>query len=193
MKIYYTTSVGTDEEQKNAKLSLGGFRSSSVVPNLRIGNLFGDISEYTIQIDRDQYIALMIRNETEADITNLKLHFEYPIDDEDNNISDTLFKIGAVEPGDVDGEEYIERLQDFYSAPYSVDFHEADGIANQVLLGDLANNTSFGLFFCRSLKKDKILEDYQNMIEKDEPDNSNIYRQNELPTKDEIKIVLNWD
>lgn len=183
MKLYYTTSAGTDKEQKKTVNSVGGYKSSTRVPNSQLNNLFGDISTYTYQNDKTHYIALFLNNDTGSDVSDVELYFSYP-----ENCY-TKLEIGAVTPTqDADGEYYIERLNDYDSAPYSVIFYEANGESNKVNLGDITNGSSLGLFVKRTLSKDVIDDDYDNLVEKD----GDTYSQKQLDQQDSIDIVISW-
>ena len=184
MRFYYTTSEGEGFEQKKNILSIGGYKSSTLVPNNYFNNLFGDITPYTIDKDQEEYIAMMLVNETGANKTNLQLHFEFPED------SYSKYEVGAVVPSkDSEGTDVVERVNNIYSQPFDPTFVEADGIANQVGLGDLAEGAKLGICIRRTILKDAIDADYEGRLEKQ----GDIYIENELNKKDQINVVLNWD
>lgn len=62
MRLFYTISSQEGKSQKDPLLSLGGFRSSSMVPNDTLNAIFGDISEYSIQKRLPEYIGLILQN-----------------------------------------------------------------------------------------------------------------------------------
>src|SRR6056297_1769049 len=81
MKFYYTTTAGTEEEgysRQEPERSLGGFRSGTPVPNGQLNSLSGDISKYTEEQVKDEYIALILKNETGGDITGINVYFTFP-------------------------------------------------------------------------------------------------------------------
>ena len=75
MKLYYTTSVGVDEPQTKPNISLGGFKSGSLVRNNDFDNLFGELSVYTINKEQDEYIGLMLVNDLSNAVENISLYF----------------------------------------------------------------------------------------------------------------------
>jgi hypothetical protein len=197
MKFYYTTSAGENQVQKNKTVSLGGYKSASSVPNNFLNNLFGDISLLGIQRNQDQYIGLVLVNETGADVTDINLWFEYPVDNETdlNNISDTKLEVAAVSMSkDAIEVDIMEHIDNMYAAPYNAEFFEADGETNKVLLGDLDQSAKLGIWFKRSLLIDKIKESYSTRVIKDptKASDDNQYIEQTLPTEDNIKIVLEW-
>lgn len=184
MKFYYTTSQGEDFEQKNPLLSIGGYKSGTAIPNNYFNNLFGNITPYTIDKNQEEYIAMMLVNETGTDKTNLSLYFTFPEE------SYSKYEIGAVIPSkDKLGIDIIERINNIYSQPFDPTFVEADGILNAVLLGDLSNEAKLGIWIRRSILKDAITEDQSTRLEKQ----GDIYIEKELGIEDSINIALSWE
>lgn len=62
MELYYTVSSQPGVAQSKPVLSLGGFISSSKVPNGSLGNLFDEVSPYTLQNPKAEYIGLILKN-----------------------------------------------------------------------------------------------------------------------------------
>jgi hypothetical protein len=187
MKIYYTTTAGTGETQKDNYLSLGGYRSGTQVPNNRLNNLFGDITPTTIKnYQQPMYIALIVENDTASAIADIMFHFEYGTGDD---TPDSKYEIAAIDLAtDTDGELYMENVQDIYTQPYTGTFSEADGASNAVNIGDISANGYIGIWIRRTIDKDKIDEDCAGLIEQ----SGDIYIQNELGTQDSINLVFNW-
>lgn len=73
MRLFYTVSSEENKTQKDPLLSLGGFRSSSMVPNDAFNALFGDISEYSIQKGLPEYIGLILQNTFNTAVENISL------------------------------------------------------------------------------------------------------------------------
>lgn len=59
LRFYYTTSAGYDNQQTKISDSLGGYKSSTPVPNDTFSNLFDEISLNLASNPREQYIALI--------------------------------------------------------------------------------------------------------------------------------------
>ena len=182
MKLYYTTSKEANTAQREARLSLGGVISSTPVPISNFNNLFGDITQYTIQNnDEPNYICLILKNETGGIATGVNVYFDTP----EGSYSD--FKIASIQL--VDGQ--VERVESPNVRPFSIEeFFEATP-TNKALLGDIPIDSSLALWFERSLNKTNINNDQNNFVEKD-PENENLYRETEIGTSDTIPFVIEW-
>jgi hypothetical protein len=184
MRFYYTTSQGEGYEQKQATLSLGGYQSSSGVPNDYFNNLFGDITSFTIDKNQSEYIAMMLVNETGNDATNLQLYFTFPSD------SYSKYQVGAVVPTqDSEGVDIIERVENINARPFDPTFVDANGVGGAVSLGNLLNGAKLGIWIKRDLLPDAISEDYNNRLSKE----GKIYVEAELNKEDIIPVTLTWD
>ena len=184
MIFYYTSTLGINKEQLNPDLSLGGY-ISSLIPNSRINNLFGDITSLGIDRNEPVYIGLFLKNTTGASITEVLLWFDYP-----TNCYSKL-EIAAVIPTvDLENNPVIEQINSIFSAPYNGTFYEANGQANAVDLGDIAKDGLLGIWFKRTILKDIILADYAGQVTK--PLGQDMYIESVLGTQDEIDINLSW-
>ncbi len=186
MELYYTTSVGQDEEQTKPALSLGGYRSSITLPNAKLSNLFGEVSQYTIEKDNDQYIALILWNTTGIDATDVTIWFEVPTD------TYTNYEIAAVDlAADPDGVLAMERVRDINTRPLVGTFVDATGIGNAQDIGDILNDGMVGLWIKRTLNMDNIDTDQEDLIYKVN-ESDDLYVQRELNTEDEILLNIEW-
>lgn len=176
IKLYYTSKKGENELQTRPDLSLGGFKSSTLIPNNSVNNLFSDISLYTVYRNQDEIIGIIAKNEAETPLTNVKLWFEYPEE------TQRVLQVGAV---DLTSEGYMEGIENAYSQPYYAEFFEADGEANAVDLGDFDAGQSVGLWFKASINKENIETSYS--------DESIETNGNPKQSTDEIKIIVEWD
>lgn len=182
MKLYYTGAEEYNAAQSDPDKSLGGFLSSTQTPNDLMNNLFGDISKYTIDKKLREAKALILKNDTGSAVTNLNFYFDIP--------SDTYckFEIAAVTiTPDADGNVFMENITSFRGTPFSGNFTEADGVANQVLLSaSLADGGYLGLWLRRTIKDDV----------KDNFSCDQLYTDhqagNELPESGYVDIVLDW-
>ena len=113
MQLYYTTSAGYEQPQTVVAKSLGGYRSANIVKNDDFDNLFGEISSYTIREKRDEYIALMLRNTTGAEVTNVEAWFVPPTENY------ARFEIAAVRTAaDADGDPIFERTRTRFTTAF---------------------------------------------------------------------------
>ena len=90
MRLLYTVSSGYMAEQQNVSYSLGGFVSSTTIPNDMFGNLFDELSVNTIRNARNEYRAIVLHNDSQEVAKGVKIWFENP----ETNVC--LFKVGAV-------------------------------------------------------------------------------------------------
>jgi len=149
MRLYYTTSVKEGNPQPKPEISLGGFRSGTVVPNGRLDNLFGEISEYTVDKNLSEYIALVLKNETGFIVSSATLHFAYDTD------SVVKYEVAAVALNPTKCE--MEQISDVNSQPYNATFYEADGVDNAVeLVASIPVDGKIGIWIKRTLLTDTI-------------------------------------
>lgn len=175
MRLYYTNITGENLSQSRPDLSLGGFKSITVVPNDRYSNLFSDISCYSISKNVDEYIALALVNETGAIAENVTLYFNYPVTRQ-KNIEFAFVAFNA--------NDEIEVVPDSYSAPYTGTFQVADGEPNSVNIGDIAIDGQIGIWF------KKILD--IAAIETEFSDESMIANGNPAEADEDITLVIIW-
>jgi hypothetical protein len=186
MTLYYTTSAGENEEQYLPQNSLGGYKSSTPVKNDDFDNIFGEISVMTINQNRDNYIALVLENETGADITNVEVWFET------NEGCYSTFQVAAVDMvADKNGILKMERTRGMHNRPFNGTFVDAD-IDTKALVGDLAEGERVGIWLKRSLNIEVIDLDQSTLYELD-PANRHVYRKVELGTEDTMTFHISWD
>jgi len=191
MKLYYTSPTAQDQIQSDARLSLGGYKALSSVPNNSFDNLFSEISQFLLSKDipEDEYIGLILKNETEDDIEDLSFWFEYPID------CYSKFLVAAVNLSvDANGVLCMEHISNKNSKPLYADFYEADGEENAVSFGSMEGGGMLGLWFCR-----RLVEDLATTVQTD----SNLYEvdtehtdmvKSKIPIKfDSITIHFSWE
>ena len=191
MRLYYTVSSGTEAVQSKPSLSLGGYKSSNPLVNSQIGNLFSDITTLTVQqFNQNQFIGLILKNETGAAVTGIQMWFEYP----DGCYSD--FTVAAVDLStDENGNKVMEQIPTINSQPLYGEFYEANGPGNAVDIGDLGIDEQVGIWIQRSLLTDVILAQQANVAEK-VPNtygyNYDSYQPVILPILDEINLGISW-
>jgi hypothetical protein len=153
MRLYYTNISTNGGVQTRPDLSLGGFISSSVVSNDRYKNLFSDVSCYSVQENKDEYIGLALLNETGADVQNVTFYFTYP-EQRQKDIEIAFVSFNA--------NDEMEIIPNSYSAPYNATFNAADGELNAITIGTIAADEKVGIWFKKILNIDNITEEYSN-------------------------------
>ena len=121
MMIYLTgaqTSLAKTQEnpQTDAAKSLGGYISSTPVPNAALNSLFDMISAYTLEKRPKETIAVGIINKFDKAVENVELKI---VTDENH---EAVFKVAAVSVG----EDYaMEHIANRYQEPLMGEFHNA--------------------------------------------------------------------
>jgi hypothetical protein len=182
MRLYYTTPAGFDQEQKNSNLSLGGFKSSTPMPNGVFNNLFGDITQNTIaKTEEFEHIGLVLENTNISQSYNTTMWFEYPEN------SYVTYEVAAVQLTNWE----MEHISSTYETPLYATFFEAK-VGSRVALGDIGSGTGIGVWVRRKLNLAFIKDDQDNLYT-DDPANVNRFLPVELGKSDEIKVHFSWD
>lgn len=190
MKLYYTSITGESQIQTDPRLSLGGYKSASPLPNDAFDNLFGEISQFMLSKDslEDEFIALVLKNETGAEVDNLWLWFEYGAS------CYSKYLVAAVDmTTDVNGVLQMEHVPNRNSKPLYAKFHEASGVANAIEIGTIAIDGMVGIWLQRQLiagLADSVQSE-TNLYTTD-PNNADLVVP-VVPVKhDDINICMEW-
>lgn len=185
MKLYYTVSSGYLQPQANFINSLGGYPSSTPVPNDVFGNLFDEISISEIREAKTQYRAVILHNDSKEIASKVELWFEALSED---IVSE--FQIGATMLT-VDGEtQYMESVDSSYSKPFYTQLYSAT-IDNKVSVGDMAPDQMIGIWISRKINKEKAVEDYNNVAERDLSTQSR-YKPIEKIKEEGVNLQISW-
>lgn len=188
LRLYYTTTKGQEEQQINYFNSLGGYKSANLVANDEFDNIFGEISSYTISNNNEnQYIALILKNESVTEKTNINVWFEYP----ETPYSKLYIAIVDLSE-DEDGIKFMENVKSLHSSPLYADFYEVNGELNKALIGNLATNSMVGVWIKRELDLETIQSDLNDMVEVDPEDEHKVV-QKTLETSDTIELKFSYD
>lgn len=122
MTLLLTGSDNYNLPNEDFTKSLGGYVSSTPMPNNRINSLFGEISLYTLQNKIPETCALVLWNEGLSAITNISLKYIYP------SVLGVIgkqcdFKIAAVSLSD---NKRMEKISSRYDEPFYAEYHEAN-------------------------------------------------------------------
>lgn len=188
MKLYYTTTTGYDGEQTNINRSLGGYKSSTPVLNDDFDNLFGEISVLTIRNKKDEYRAMVLKNDMSVSARKIKISMSIP------NDSISVFRVatGAMSVPDKYGFRKMENITSPYSKPFNANF--IDMGADSVLeVGDLAPGGEIGLWVCRHIDTEKAKEQYNNVCTVDINDpTGRRYVPVSLPKEESVDLIISW-
>ena len=152
MRLYYTVSSGYNDPQSKLVNSLGGFKSSTPVPNDQDNNVFDELSLLSLVKGKTQYIGLILNNE---------------------------------------GQSFFEMIPDIFSKPFYAEFHQATEL-DKATIGDMEIDQEIGLWLCRSIDKKTVIEDYNNVAEKDTA-TENRYKPIEKATEESIAFQISWE
>lgn len=184
LKLYYTVNSGYLDIQGNYINSLGGFPSSTEVPNDVFDNLFDEISLSEIKNVKTQYRAIVIKNEGEEIVENIELWFEK----KDSNICS--YQIGATLLSN-DEQPFMEHIPSVYSKPLYTQLYDAT-IDSKVSIGNLNPGQMIGLWLSRTVDKEKALEEYNNVAEED-PLHRSRYKPIEKEKQETVDLKITWD
>lgn len=167
MKLYYTGVLKEGEPQANPVLSLGGYVSSSPLPNGSINNLFGGISQYGKEKQLRQVRAIVLRNETGATATPTVWY---------ENISSepiTNYRFGFVMLAQDECGWYMERIGSGDALPINATLINPNTEVNAVALPPMANNAYIGIWVERTYNRKAIADSQscENMLAKWESSN----------------------
>lgn len=190
MILLYTGANAPNVAQINPEKSLGGFVSSSLVPNGRLGNLFSAISKTAVIEQREEIRMIALKNTTGNPITGLVIYT--------NNKNKSYFlKIAAVASGlNSKNELMFEQLMDGQSLPYQAELSQHEGNDNALDIGDIANDQVIGIWVQRELDITK----YPELI-KQENQNSPLttdqlvaaMEAQSVEKEEEIELIIKWD
>lgn len=143
--FYYTGAQEPNQPQTQIQKSLGGYRSSTRIPNASLNSLFQGISQKQTQEGDEQIIGVVLTNESGATITNLSIYATVP------SGSQTTFQVAAVSLID---NNRMEQIPNNSASPYIGTLVEMTTLSNRrTLISTLPNGGSIGLWIKRTIPK----------------------------------------
>ena len=146
MRFLYTGSPAFNTPQNDPGNSLGGFVSSTVVPNDSPGNMFSDISYEGTLLRKSECRGYVLENSTGASVTSILFGYRLPPG------SNFTLEVAFVTL-DAAGQK-MERLATAGSSPYIGTFVETlvtDSVDGSVSMGTMAAGAKLGFWLCRKL------------------------------------------
>lgn len=187
LKFYYTTSAGYNNQQTKISDSLGGYKSSTPVPNDMFSNLFDEISLNLAANPLNQYIAVILKNEGTETLKNVNMWFSAVTENPYGKIM-----VGAIGMNkDENDNPVTPRTSSIYEKPYWIQFYDATE-EDKVTLGDLEPDAEICLWFSRVLDGKIIREGYDDVAERD-TNTQNRYKKVEKETNEIFNINLVWE
>lgn len=140
MKILYTGAINANEPQSDPNKSLGGYISSSQVPNGLLHNLFPELSQNSHQVNSPNVKCIALLNDS--------IKEEVSIWFEQAENSKATFEIAIAKPALNDcNEPYFEQLPEV-GLPF-FNFHKANQ-ESPFLVGPLSEGQVLGIFIKRN-------------------------------------------
>lgn len=181
--LYYTGAEQFNFPQIDPLKSLGGNISSSLIANQSINNLFGSISNFSLQKKTSDTKIIALKNSLNADLLNFKFYYTLDFN------SQFDYEFAFVKPTqDGCGNLIFEKLNNSESSPYYASFITPDpkDFQNEVNLSSFEKNSYLGLFIRRKIKQDSIQSSISNTCVAQ--DLSNIDSQIE-----KLSLNFSWD
>lgn len=191
MKLFYTGAKAPEEVQINGELSLGGYKSSSTIPNGALGSLFPTIVKEHLTQGKVDVRMIVLKNTTSSTVNNLKIWSEC--------LNYSKVKLAVVEPA-LDSKcniEYFEAIDNGNSLPYQADFQPYEGQLNANVIGALDAGKMLGIWILREADLSKFTDEEKNSTSNSQVDCENCITtlQNDTSTQqiDEIKVYFDWN
>lgn len=188
MNLYYTTTTGANNEQPNPERSLGGFKSSTPVANDDFSNIFDEISLMTMKSGRDEYRAIVIKNEFAEAVQNITIKITRP----EGSICSYKLAVGAMNIVNKYNQKSMENVLSPNNKPFRAKFIDMD--ADAVLeVGDLNPGDEIGLWICRHVDVETAKQQYNDVCEPDPTDpTARRYKPVKHPQQESIDLVIDW-
>jgi len=180
MIIYYTGATREGETQPEASLSLGGYLSSSVIPNDVLGNLFSGLSRNLLENKIRETRGIVLQNDSAQQATGIRLWF---VVDAESKVE---YRVAVVTLAEDDCGRYMELLPNGNATPYTATFNSANGEPNAINLPNMDSNAIIGLWIERAVKDDvtavETCDEVYTRYQNDE----------ELETEETVSLIIDY-
>lgn len=192
--LYYTGAIQHLAIQTDPSKSLGGYISSSQIPNDVLGNLFPVIDNNTLENNLKHTRVIAYLNTFSNAIGSLRVYTNTP------SSSFSKLKVGLI-VSSVDSTcniPYFESLPSENATPFYVALQDAEGATNAVELNNILPNQYVGVFLQRELipTNNNELEENGSVKQKSCEDFYTEYKSSDseiatnIVQKDNIEIVF---
>lgn len=151
MILLFTGAKDEELPQPEPRLSIGGYISNSPVPNGSLNNLFGEISQYTLEKQVIEYRGIALKNTTNATITGAKLFYENLSNDPLVNI-----RMAVTTPAQDACGWFIEKVANINSRPLNATFVDNRTLPNAIDLPAINPGGYIGIWIERSFNSAAI-------------------------------------
>ncbi len=152
--LFYTGANKNQAIQQNSSMSLGGWISSSQVPNDVLNNLFSSIDYTAVKNNLKSNRVIAFKNLSGAEIASFKVWTNTAED------SFAKFKIGIILNA-IDTScniPYFELLSSDQASPFYVSLADCEGEVNALTLANVPANQYVGIFIQRELIPDNNVD-----------------------------------
>ena len=184
MKFLYTGAPKYNTSQLVAKKSLGGFLSSSEIPNDFMESVFSSLSELAKQSLKREAVLIALKNDEDAQ-TGVVVEF---IVDDWNKLSSQFSIAFVASKISACGDIYFSSINDQQALPY-LNFQELSEDNFRFDLGNMDAGVVIGIWLVRQIVKDG----YQIAPLSDDELYANYLAGTELPTEETFSINVQWD
>lgn len=150
MQLLYSGAASCNNAQIDPEKSLGGYASSTPIPNGALNNVFPPISR-AIVVNNTSATRLIVVVNNSFTVNNLKIWTVA------GNLS--TYQIAAVSPAtDTKGNPVFETIYSSDSIPYQAVLASQEGIDNAITVASLAANDMIGIWIKRNLNLDNFTQ-----------------------------------
>lgn len=188
MNLYYTVVSGYNAEQPNPDRSLGGYKSSTPVVNDDFSNIFDELSVMTMRNNRDEYRAIILRNDYTNAVANVKIKISVPED------AICTYKLAVVPMNGVNkyGQKFMESVMTVNSKPFHAQFTDMNP-DTVVSVGRMEIGDEIGIWICRHIDGAKARAQFNEVCEPDPTDpTGRRYRSITHPKEEKIDMIITW-
>lgn len=183
MILLNTGALSANAPQINADKCLGGYPSSTGVPNGRLNNLFPNISKSDVLQKKSVIRMIALKNTTGAAIPLVKIYTQ-------SGTGHVKMKIAAVASAlDSNNNPVFESVFDGYSLPYQAELNYHEGVVNAIEVENLAANQIIGIWILREIDLSKF--DYLT-TDATGPDLAKILEEAEQISEDDISLTIDY-
>lgn len=182
MKFYYTNSAAYNQVQPEARLSLGGFLSSSEIQNDILNNIFSNVSELSKQNLRREAILIALKNTYNEVVQGVTVTFD--VVDFTKLISEYSIAFIVSKKDNCDNI-YFDKINDSQALPF-INLEIISNINKSFFIDRFEIGQVTGIWLIRKILKDKVKPLTCDELELNF--NNNI----ELPAEENFSIKLSW-
>jgi hypothetical protein len=178
--LYYTGAASFNKPQQDVTKSLGGYISSSIIPNARLNSIFSDNSLRNKNTSDIEVMCIAVKNIATVDLTNFSLYCDFV----QPNLNYTI-EAAIVEPSLDDCNNLVfEKLNSSGDLPYYGEFHDIVTHANEINIGTFEKGKYIGIYLCKKYIGNINNQNPCEPIDTDIP---------ETNTTEEIAFHFSWD